>query len=123
MKTPAVILASQTRDATFHTGPMVCNGRGMKFFLDITAKNGTPTLDVSIDEFDELSQNWIAMPSAAFAQKSNTGTDSLTIYPGCVGVANRIVNNTMPRTYRVVFTIGGSGSPSFTMTLGGEELP
>lgn len=95
---------------------------GGLFILDITATNGSPTLDVKLQFVDELSGKFVDVPGAAFAQKSSTGTDSLIVFPGVTAAANRAVSYALPQSFRVVYTVGGTGSPSFTFTLTCQTL-
>lgn len=87
-------------------------------FLDVSVVSGTsPTLDIKVQMKDPISGNYVDMPSAAFAQKTAVGTDTLTIYPGALTIANRQVNAILPKTWRLVATIGGA-TPSFTFSVG-----
>lgn len=97
--------------------------RGIMVFLDITAKAGTlPTLDVKLQAKDPVSGQYVDIPGAAFAQKTDVGTDTLLAYPGVAETANREVSTCLPSSFRAVATIGGT-SPSFTFTLTGVLLP
>jgi len=58
---------------------------------------------------------------ASLAVISTTGTRMLTIYPGITVAANVAVATTPPRTYRVVWPLGGT-TPSFTMSIGVSYL-
>jgi len=73
--------------------------------LDITAASGTnPTLDVSIVTYDKASGKWVTLYS--FAQKTEAGT---TPYNITANLGYKIA---------VVWTIGGTETPSFTFSLG-----
>ena len=73
--------------------------------LDITAVAGTnPTLDISIVTYDKTSKKWVTVDS--FEQKTGTGTTLKTI------TAN------LGYKIAVVWTIGGTETPSFTFSLG-----
>lgn len=96
--------------------------KGAVFYLDITARSGTsPTLDVKLQFKDELSGVYVDVPSASFAQKNATGSDTLVVYPGITATANRSVNGALGHTLRAVATIGGT-TPSFTFTLSYDPL-
>lgn len=123
------VAASAARTTTGNSGALIAptrkvgEYRGVIFTLDITAASGTtPTLDVTIERFDVLSGKWVALPGAAFAQKTTTGTDDLTIYPGIAETANRSVSDVIGEAYRVVWTIGGT-TPSFTFSIGAVFIP
>lgn len=91
--------------------------RGVVLTLDIDAASGTtPTLDVKLQGTDGLG-NYVDIAGAAFAQKTGAGTSTLTVYPGVAETANVSVSDVLPRTYRVVWTVGGT-TPSFTFSVG-----
>lgn len=119
----ATVFASAARTATENSDDQDNERhKGVLLVLDITATGGTPTLDVKVQAKDSVSGKYIDIPGAAFAQKSATGTDSLVIYPGVAETANRSVSDVIPRTWRVVATIGGT-TPSFTFSVGASLLP
>jgi hypothetical protein len=118
------LFATAARTATVN-GSDVNNWRhrGIRLWLDITAVSGTvPVLDVKVQSKDHISGKYVDIPSAAFAQKSGVGSDDLLVYPGVAETANRSVSDVVPKTFRVVATIGGT-TPSFTFSLSGELLP
>lgn len=99
-------LASVTGEGTGTLNSDLSPGNVTNFtaFLDVTAASGTPTLDVKFQEWDEASDKWFDIPSAAFAQKT--------------GVANeRITFSSNAKLLRAVRTVGGT-TPSFDYTLG-----
>lgn len=97
--------------------------RGLLLFLSITAASGTtPTLDITVQVKDPTSEIYVAIPGAAFAQKTTTGTDTLMLYPGIGETANREVSVAIGTTWRVVATIAGT-TPSFTFSLTADYLP
>lgn len=96
--------------------------RGVQLVLDITAVSGTaPTLDVKVQCKDDISDKYVDIPGAAFAQKTAAGTDRLLIYPGVAETANKEISDILPKRWRVVATIGGT-TPSFTFSLGAQAL-
>lgn len=120
-----ILLASATRTATV-TGADELNpaGRGLRLFLDITAAAGTTkTLDVKVQWKDPISGAYLDLPGAAFAQQTAAATLMLTIYPGISETGNRDVSDVLPRVWRFVATLGGTGGPSFTYSLGASYLP
>lgn len=106
----ATILASAARTETA-TGADQTNDawRGVILTLDITVWNAT-TLDVKVQTKDPTSGKYVDLPGAAFAQKSGTGTDTLTIYPGIAETANRSVSDVLSATWRVVGTQVGTSA-------------
>lgn len=117
------IFASASRTASANSDDFEQIGfKGVRLYLDVSAASGTtPTLDVKIQAKDKLSGNYIDLTGAAFAQKTTTGTDYLTIYPGIGETANEAISDLVPNTWRAVATIGGT-TPDFTFSLSAEYI-
>ena len=116
----SVIFSSSARTSSENSDDQVSpdGARGVRLYLDISARSGTsPTLDVKVQAKDSLSGNYVDISGGAFAQKNATGTDDLIIYPSVAAVSNRRVGDHIPRDWRVVGTIGGSSTPTFTYTV------
>ncbi len=93
--------------------------RGFILTLDYTAESGTnPTIDVKVQVKDGLSSKYVDLAGAAFAQKNAVGTFILTVYPGVAESGNVSVSDIIPLTWRVVATVGGTGTPTVTASLG-----
>lgn len=120
------IRASSGLTATANGADITTPGpaKGVLLTLDITAVSGTsPTLDVKLQTKDPVSGKYVDMANtAAFAQKSATGTDTLIVYPGVTATANRSVSMALPKTWRLVYTVGGT-TPSFTFSVGASYIP
>lgn len=116
------VLPSAARTVTIN-GPVMENTEylGVHLFLDISAASGTPTLDVKLQSHDPVSDKFVDMPNAAFAQKTGVGTDDLQLYPGNTVVANRRISVALPRFWRAVATVAGT-TPSFTFLLTGNYI-
>ena len=121
-----IVFASAARTATTTNSDDIDNDpqqKGVKLFLDITAVSGTsPTLDIKLQVKDPLSAKYEDMPGAAFAQKTSTGQGVLTIYPGIAETADVSVSDVLGSTWRIVATIGGTATPTFTYSLSGDYL-
>ena len=119
------IRSSAALGATAATTPVASHGaRGIIIYMEITAVSGTsPTLDSKVQAYDALGDVWHDITGAAFAQKSGTGSDYLTIYPGIGETTNEAVSDVVPALIRVHNTIGGSSTPTVTFTLGGVFIP
>jgi hypothetical protein len=96
------------------------NGRGIQLGINITAITGTsPTLTVTIQGKDGASgQYYTLLASAAL---NATGFTLLTVYPGAPTTANVSASQVLPRTWRVITAIGGTG-PSVTATVGASVI-
>lgn len=126
MAIKAEVFSSAARTATANSSPLtVPEGNGIKgvwLVLDVTAASGTsPTLDVSIQRYDPVSEQFVNVTGASFAQQTATGTNELVIYPGVGETANVSVSDVLTSVWRAVATIGGT-TPSFTFTLGGYYI-
>jgi hypothetical protein len=118
-----------TVGATNHTPQTNYNNAGAILTLNITAASGTtPTLDVKVQIADGAGTFFDLTDSAgnavAFAQKTTTGSDTLKICPGIVEkltTTGKQYNGQLPRSYRLVSTLGGT-TPSFTYRLDVSEL-
>lgn len=106
----AVTLKSSGATTTTGTTTAVeVDGGTIRLKLDVTAVSGTsPTLDVQLQTSSDSgsSDSWRSLGSA-FTQKTATGSQYVSI-----GGVDRFV--------RASYTIGGTGSPSFTWSLIGE---
>ena len=119
------IRASSALGATGATDPVASHGaRGIIIYMEVTAVSGSsPTLDCKLQGYDALGDVWHDITGAVFAQKTGTGSDYLTVYPGIGETANEAVSDVVPALIRVHSTIGGSGTPTVTFTLGGVFIP
>lgn len=125
-KAIVTVFASAARTATTTNSSDQDNDpqqKGVRLFLDITAVSGTsPTLDVKLQVKDPVSAKYEDMAGAAFAQKTGTGQDIITIYPGIAETADESVSDILGSTWRIVATIGGTATPTFTYSLSGDYL-
>ena len=96
------------------------NGRGIKVVVDVTAITGTvPTLTVTLQGKDTASGKYYTLlASTAIAA---TGTTVMDVYPGLTAAANATANTTLPKTWRVISTIGGT-TPAVTATVGASVI-
>ena len=117
--------ASSAFAATAAGDPVASHGaRGIIIYMEITAVSGTsPTLDSKVQGYDALGDVWHDITGAVFAQKTGTGSDYLTIYPGIGETSNEAVSDVIPALIRVHNTIGGSSTPTVTFSLGGVFIP
>lgn len=97
------------------------NGRGLQLGINITALAGTtPTLTVTIQGKDTSSgQYYTLLQSAAL---NATGYTNLTVYPGAPVTANVSATQVLPRTWRILYAIGGSAGQAVTATIGASVI-
>jgi hypothetical protein len=92
------------------------NARGATVAFNIGAVTGTsPTAVFKLQGSADGGTTWYDIPGAATASITASGVYVLQVYPGVAAVANAAVNAPLPRTWRVVWTLGGT-TPSFTIT-------
>lgn len=90
--------------------------RGVKVVVNITAITGTtPTLVVTLQGKDPASNVYYTL--LASAALNATGATVLTVYPGVTAAANVSVSDVVPKTWRVISTVGGT-TPAVTFTVG-----
>jgi hypothetical protein len=108
MSVQDLLLHASAQESADGAGPSVETDRGVaRLTLDVTnhSGDGTQTLDVDV-ETSEDDATWRTVDS--FTQVGNsTGSERLA-FAG------------LDRFVRVSWTIGGSGSPSFTFSVAGE---
>ena len=124
-KRTVTIRSSSALGATAATTRVSSHGaRGIIIYMEVTAVSGTsPTLDSKVQGYDALGDVWHDITGAVYAQKTGTGSDYLTIYPGIGETSNEAVSDVIPQHIRVYNTIGGSSTPTVTFTLGGVFIP
>ena len=121
--TGVTFLASAARTATETSDGVKSDGfKGCWLALDITAASTSVTLDVKLQQFEDLSGKWVDVPGAAFAQQTGTGTNGLTVYPGIAETANVSVSDRIAPNVRAIGTLGGASTPTATYSLGGHWL-
>ena len=97
--------------------------KGVRYHVKVTAKSGTnPTLDLKAQTYDSGSGDWVDITGASLAQITNTISTKLLIYPGVAESANLKVSDTPGRRVRLLATIGGTATPTFTLSLSAERL-
>ena len=87
-----------------------------------TVSGTTPTCVFKLQSSTDGGTNWVDIPGAATASLTATGVFGIDVYPGAAVTAGTTTTGTkavasqvLPRTWRVVWTIGGT-TPSFAIT-------
>lgn len=123
---PAATTTGDTgaKTATFNGSTQTnTTAKGIQFVFNVGAVTGTtPTMVCKIQGSSDGGTNWVDLPNAVTATLVATGVYGLQLYPGITTVAPVAttgtmgsINTALPRTWRVVYTIGGA-TPSFTLT-------
>lgn len=118
------IEASSAKTASGNSAAALTNGsgNGAYLFINVSAVTGTsPTLTVKVQAQDPVSAGWTDLPGAVTASIIATGLYLLALHPAMPDVANSKVSVPLPRTYRLVWTIGGT-TPSFTFSVGAQYI-
>jgi hypothetical protein len=97
--------------------------KGVQILVNMGAVTGTsPTCVIKVQGSTDAGTTWYDIPSATTASLTATGQYGIMIYPGIATTAGVATTGTtatasmvIPRTWRVVWTIGGT-TPSFTIT-------
>lgn len=97
--------------------------KGIQVVLAMGAVTGTtPTFVMKMQNSVDGGTTWVDIPGATTASLVATGNWGISVYPGQAVTAGTTVSNTtatangiLARTWRVVWTIGGT-TPSFTIT-------
>ena len=92
------------------------NARGaiLTFVLG-TVSGSSPTCVFKVQGSGDGGTTWYDIPGAATASLTATGNTVLAVFPGATVATNAAASYPLPRTWRVVWTIGGT-TPSFTIT-------
>jgi hypothetical protein len=97
--------------------------KGVQILVNMGAVSGTtPTAVIKVQGSTDAGTSWYDIPGATTASLTATGLYGITIYPGIAVTAGVATTGTtatasmvIPRTWRIVWTIGGT-TPSFTIT-------
>lgn len=97
--------------------------KGMQVVISMGAVTGTtPTFVAKLQGSVDGGTSWYDIPGATTASLVATGIWGINVYPGSAVTAGTtitgttaVASGTIPRTWRVVWTIGGT-TPSFTIT-------
>lgn len=97
--------------------------KGAVVVLNVGAVTGTsPTMVCKLQGSADSGTTWFDVPSATTATLTTSGIFGIEVYPNITTVTGTTttgttaqVSSVLPRTWRVVYTIGGT-TPSFTLT-------
>lgn len=110
-----VLLASKARTATTYSDPQTNTyWRGIKVFIDCTAASDTPSVTFTIQERDPIGGDYKDILTSAAVTATITSPVVLTVYPGCVAVANTVLNEPLPREWRLKATHADGDSITYS---------
>ena len=109
--------AARTADPTTYDGDME-GGKGLILIIDVTAISATPSVVLTVQGLDHVSDStYDILASAAI---TGTGTTRIAIYPGMPAEANLKEDEPMPRHFKVKAVHGDADS--ITYSVGGYIL-
>lgn len=112
----ATAYESRARTATPTSYPLYSRGaRGLTIYLNATAVTSTPSVVVTVDGYDPVSQTWFNLVTSAAV--ATVSTKKLVVFPGIAEVANLSVSTVIPDTIRVVCTHGNANSITYSVDL------
>lgn len=89
------------------SAPQSADGcKGLRLFVEVTARGAAGTLDVKVQVQDVVAKQWHDLPGASMAQFAAVGRKVLTVYPGIAETANESVSDVLTGPFRVVGTVG-----------------
>lgn len=113
------VLPLAARTASVNSDDQASSGstRGLVLVVVSTALAATPSVVFKIQGKDKLG-NYYDVPGAATAAVTTAAptTTLLTVYPGLTASANAVVNQVLPKVWRVVATAGDSDSLTYSVT-------
>ena len=109
-----VVFASAARTATVSSADLVNDfGKVCHVFIDVTAISATPSVVFAIEGKDATSGKYYTILTAA--AMTTVTTKILRVGPGLTASANLIVNDLLPRTWRVTATHGDADSITYSV--------
>jgi len=92
--------------------------RGVAVTIDATGKSATPSVTFSIQGKDPLSGKYYTLLTSAAI--TDTGTTTLTVYPGIAATSNVSASAVLPAEWRVIST--ASDGDALTYSIGANML-
>lgn len=113
--TEGTLLASAARTATISSSD-VSNGRrnGIHIILDVTAITGAPSITLKIEGKDAASGKYYTILESAAI--TGVSTNIYKVFPAATAAANSVVNDVIPKTWRV--TVTHTNADSITYSVG-----
>lgn len=100
------------------------NWRGVVCTFKQTAASGSPSTTFSIQGYDAATATYLTYVTSGAI--TDTTTTAIAVYPGMLASAvpagMTAVNASLPRTWRVSQTVGGTGGPTTTSKIGCNYL-
>lgn len=112
--TDLILLASAAQTTTQTLADQTnSSGRGIKVVLDMTNVTASPSVTLEIDGKDVASGKYYAILTGAAVTTDSTNV--YTVYPGLTAVANSVVSDTLPRTWRVKVVANNANSGTYSV--------
>ena len=115
--TQGVALESKARTATSYSDILENDyWRGVKVFIDVTASADTPSVTFTIQERDAVGKDFKDILTSAAQTGAISAPVVLTVYPGCVAVANTVLNEPLAREWRIKATHADGDSITYSVS-------
>lgn len=109
----STLLSSASRTTTQTSQDLMNHDcRGIIVVLDMT-NVGTGSVTLSIDGKDPVSGKYFNLLTGAAVTTNSTNV--YRVYPGLTAAANAIVNDVLPRTYRIVVTANNGNAATYSV--------
>jgi hypothetical protein len=111
------LLASAARTATVSSAAQTnLLHRGVRVHIDQTAGTASESITPSIEVYDPVAASWTAILTGAAITSATTAHVELKVYPGCVAVANLLLNEPLAFKWRVTMTHADSKSATYSVS-------
>jgi hypothetical protein len=108
------VFSSAARTATHNSADLKNHfGSGIHLVIDCTAAADTPSVVFTLQGKDEASGKYYTL--IASAAITGTGTTVLRMFRGGTAAANLVVNDNLPRTFRVLATHADGDSITYSV--------
>ena len=108
------LLASAARTTTQTVADQAnSSGRGIRVVLDMTNVAAGPSVTLTIEAKDNASGKYSTL--LAGAAVTTVSTNVYVVYPGLTPVANKVVSDVLPRTWRVTVTANNANSGTYSV--------
>ena len=115
--TQGVAFESKARTATAYSDILENDfWRGVKVFIDVTASADTPSVTFTIQERDQVGRDFKDILTSAAQTGAISAPVVLTVYPGCVAVANTVLNEPLAREWRIKATHADGDSITYSVS-------
>jgi hypothetical protein len=117
--TQGVLLESAARTATTYSEIQENDyWRGVKVFINCTAKGdtATPSVTFTVQERDHVGGGWRDILTSAAVTDVTTSPTVLVVYPGNAAVSNKVSDEPLSREWRIKATHADTDSVTYSVS-------